>query len=243
MKKLIVCSILLSFSFYNLPQVVNANENYKISLKNNKKNNLIGNWQSLDESSIVLIVNSNTLIFNDETLNYSLSGNLIKVDSEEGVVDYPYKLNGDILTISFPTGFDMSFKKISNKKTNNNVKSNNQKNQNNQSNQNYMLQGNFCSYSSSNTYSSSYSSQNKVFFDGNGKFYYGGTETSMSADIGQYYGNSSSQNVGSYKVMGNIVYLTDSEGGQDQAQVHFTNSSGISELMYNGKLYGKGLCG
>lgn len=241
MKKLIILSILASFTFYNSFQIVNAKptQSDKLLLKNNKKNNLIGNWQSLDESSIFLIINNNNLMINNEVFNYTLSGNLIKVDSEEGIVDYPYKLNGDVLTISFPTGFDIVFKKVSNKKTNNNVKNNNQ---NNQANQNYMLQGNFCSYSSSNTYSSSYSSQNKVFFDGNGKFYYGGTETSMSADVGQYYGNSLSQNVGTYKVVGNIVYLTDSEGGQDQAQVHFINSSGISELMYNGKLYGKGLC-
>lgn len=238
MKKIILCSVL---SFNILLFSVNPSQafgnSYKITQKLSKKINLIGNWKSTDD--VLLVINNNgTLNFDGDTINYTISGNNIKVESEDGTINYPYKLIGDNLLITFPEGFEMSFKKISSKSNKLNNNNNQAKNS-----QNYILQGNFCSYSSSSTYSSSYSSQNKVFFDGNGKFYYGGGESSMSSNSGSYYGNSSSQSIGSYKISGKIVYLNNAEGETAQAQIHFVNSTGISELMYNGKLYGKGLCG
>lgn len=239
MKKLISSTISFSFVLFSICPVYSTEKDFKISKAAKKAAvNLKGSWQSQDEEAVQLIFNNNgTLTFDGDTLNYSISGNNINVETEEGIIPYPYILKGNILTVTFPEGYKMIFKKLSSQNQNVNTQNNNTN-----SSQNYLLNGNFCSYSSSTTYNSSYSSQNKVYFDGAGKFYYGGSESSMSSSVGSYYGNSGSQNVGTYKVSGKTIYLTDAQGETAQAQVHFINSTGISEVMYNGKLYGKALC-
>ena len=112
------------------------------------------------------------------------------------------------------------------------------------SGQEYLLRGNYCSYSgSSSTYSGSYSSSTRAYFDGRGRFSYG-SSTYSSGNSGTYYGEGGNQgNVGSYKVVGNNIYLTFPDGSSDVAKVNFRGNGGaITEIMYNGKLYGQGLC-
>jgi hypothetical protein len=113
------------------------------------------------------------------------------------------------------------------------------------SGQEYLLQGNLCSWSgSSSGYgNSSYSSSTRVYFDGQGNFSYS-SESSFSGDAGMAYGgNQGAGNGGTYRVMGNQVHLQFNDGTTGVAQINMQQDDGrITELMYEGTLYGAGLC-
>lgn len=242
MKKVVLFSLALVTLFLT-PSYSQAKELEKMQLSFVKKKTkvsktLIGSWVGqTDQGQVSLIFkDATTLVFDGEENAYTADAKAIKVDSEEGVIAYPYILNGNTLTVTFPEGFEIKFQRVG---TNSQTTSKNASN----SKLNYLLQGNFCSYSSSSTYSSSYSSSSKVYFDGNGKFSYGGGETSSSGNAGSYYGNSGASNIGSYNIIGTTIHLTDANGEKDTAQVHYRSSDGlINEVMYHGKLYGKALC-
>lgn len=113
------------------------------------------------------------------------------------------------------------------------------------SGQEYLLQGNLCSWSgSSSGYgNSSSSSSTRVYFDGQGNFSYS-SESSFSGDAGMAYGgNQGAGNGGTYRVAGNQVRLQFNDGTTGVAQINMQQDDGrITELMYEGTLYGAGLC-
>ena len=113
------------------------------------------------------------------------------------------------------------------------------------SGQEYLLQGTLCSWSgSSSGYgNSSYSSSTRVYFDGQGNFSYS-SESSFSGDAGMAYGgNQGAGNAGTYRVAGNQVHLQFNDGTTGVAQINMQQDDGrITELMYEGTLYGTGLC-
>ena len=108
--------------------------------------------------------------------------------------------------------------------------------------QNSKLYGTFCSYSSSGySSSSSYSSSEHVSFDGKGHYQYS-SESSYSGGGDGYYGGDGGYS-GTYRVNGNKVILTSSDGEVFVAYVHYVLSNGvITELKYDGTLYAKALC-
>ena len=113
------------------------------------------------------------------------------------------------------------------------------------SGQEYLLQGTLCSWSgSSSGYgNSSSSSSTRVYFDGQGNFSYS-SESSFSGDAGMAYGgNQGTGNGGIYRVVGNQVQLQFNDGTTGVAQINMQQDDGrITELMYEGTLYGTGLC-
>jgi hypothetical protein len=109
--------------------------------------------------------------------------------------------------------------------------------------QEHQLQGWFCHWSGSSGGGSSYSHTTRAFFDGQGSFRYG-SESSFSSGSGLGYGaDGASRNVGTYRVSGNQVYLTFSDGTTEVALVHNRGADGtITELIYDGDLYAAPLC-
>jgi len=107
--------------------------------------------------------------------------------------------------------------------------------------QNYKLYGTFCSYSSSGYGSSSYSTSEHVYFDGKGHYQYG-SNSSYSGGGDGYYGKGDVY-AGTYRIQGKKVILTSSYGEVFIAYVYFTQSNGqVTELSYDGTLFGKSLC-
>ncbi|NOZ33798.1 MAG: hypothetical protein GXO80_00685 [Chlorobi bacterium] len=104
------------------------------------------------------------------------------------------------------------------------------------------LYGTFCSYSSSGYgSSSSYSSSEHITFDGKGHYQYN-TESSYSGGGNGYYGGNGGYG-GTYRVKGNKVIITSSDGEVFVAYVYYVQSSGeITELKYDGTMYAKSLC-
>ena len=102
--------------------------------------------------------------------------------------------------------------------------------------QKYRLYGTFCSYSSSGySSSSSYSSSEQVSFDGKGHYQYGSESSYSGGGDGGYNGT--------YRLQGNKVILTSSDGEVFVAYIYYVQSSGeITELKYDGTVYAKSLC-
>ena len=215
---------------------------------------LKGTWRfSSDEGSIDLIFQSeNQLYFGGEPANYSLVQNAIRVQDEYYPVDYPFTLKGDTLNLSFPEGYQLDFIKVEGSGQNNIHGSQQNQNYNQQygqtqgnqaGGQEYQLKGKLCCYSGSSSSSSSYSSTKWAYFDGRGNFQYG-SESSFSSDAGiAYGGENNNENRGTYRVSGNFVHLTYSDGSSDRATIETRlNNGNITVLKYGEELYAKQLC-
>lgn len=202
---------------------------------------LIGRWEYTSaEGQIVLsFISENTLVYDGEQVNYYLDNGAFNVNGDYGIVAYPYTLSGNNLTISFPEGYQLTFKraqKTSGGQGTGNLSSSKGGNAG-------QLSGKLCFYSGSSTTYSSYSRMEYIYFDGNGRFQFW-KETSYSSDAGLAYGQDQDPNyVGSYSVNGNVVTMTFDSGHTNILKVHFRQKNGrITELMYKDKLYAAGLC-
>ena len=215
---------------------------------------LKGTWRySSYEGSIDLVFQSeNQLILGGEPANYSLVRNAIRVQDEYYPVDYPLTLKGDTLNISFPEGYQLDFIKVEGTgqdnirgtQQNQTYDQQHRQTQGNQAGgQEYQLQGKLCCYSGSSSSSSSYSSTKWAYFDGRGNFQYG-SESSFSSDAGiTYGGENNNEKRGTYRVSGNNVTLTYSDGSSDTAKVETRlNDGSITVLKYAEELYAKQLC-
>lgn len=112
-----------------------------------------------------------------------------------------------------------------------------------------LIQGAMCAWSSG----SSYSSSQKMFFDGKGNVSWGsemafggsikdggGNET---ATYSGYTGNQNeSSSMGRYSVQGDAVNIQWGDGTTMACTVHHRNSGRVAELMCGKKLFGGGLC-
>ena len=202
---------------------------------------LIGRWEyNSTEGNIVLsVISGNTLVYNGDQVNYSLGNGTFNVNGEYGVVSYPYTLSGDNLTISFPEGYQLTFRR-SQKTTAGQASGQHTGTQGGNVGQ---LYGKLCFYSGSSSTYSSYSRMEYIYFDGNGRFQFW-KETSYSSDAGLAYGSDQDPNyVGSYSVNGNVVTMTFDSGHTNTLKVYMRQNNGrITELMYKDKLYATGLC-
>jgi len=77
-------------------------------------NQLLGKWRAeTDFGNFDLIFHtSNRLEFDGESAGYSLLPGILRVQSEEGTIDYAYQLQGNTLVIAFPEGFQLQFKRV-----------------------------------------------------------------------------------------------------------------------------------
>ena len=76
---------------------------------------LLGTWQCVtDEGTATLVFNSETsLNYNGEEIACQLSAGVIRVEDEFlGYVDYPYTLKEGNLSITYPEGYTLTFKKV-----------------------------------------------------------------------------------------------------------------------------------
>jgi hypothetical protein len=204
---------------------------------------LLGKWrcQTAEGAAHLSFVSQNQLTFNGESSPYELSGNVIRVPGDWGIEEYRYRLEGDQLNIHWPDGSTTRC-------------------QRQQSSQPALgapsaaegfeshLQGMLCSYSASPD--GGYSTQHLLFFNGQGRFWYG-VETSW--DIPETTGIStnweSGENIGDYQVTGisrgAAVYLRFADGQVGTARVyHVYQGTEIREIFLEGpdRHYGKGLC-
>lgn len=198
---------------------------------------LLGKWDCKGgEGPAELVFNQGgKLVFDGETYGYTLSPGVIHLQTFTGASDYGYAFKGNALTVTFPDGSRLACSRREAKAGTGN------KGKDALRGGERFLRGTLCSWSGSSTYSSSYSSTMRAAFDGMGRFSYGG-ESSFSAKEGLAYSGSPSSG-GTYRVEGDNVYLTFGDGSTGTATVHFRQADGtITELMFNGKLYGSGLC-
>ncbi len=191
-------------------------------------------------------VSSSQLLFDGEPARYRLLPGMIVVEDGYGRYQYPYRLQGGSLMITFPEGATLQCQRQGGigappAPPNMNQGWGAPPAQGMDGGMAYQLSGMLCSWSGSSGYSSSYSSATRVYFDGRGSFQYS-SESSFSGDAGMAYGGSPGAN-GRYQVMGDQVLLQFSDGSQGYAQVHMRQNDGrITELMYEGTLYASGLC-
>jgi len=77
------------------------------------KESLIGAWQSEGPAGTINLIfeSKNKLIFDGEPAKYTLAPGILRVDDGDEVIDYPFILAGDLLTITFPEGIKMQFKR------------------------------------------------------------------------------------------------------------------------------------
>jgi hypothetical protein len=202
---------------------------------------LAGNWQCQGQSGPATIeFKTNSLLsFNGEEAQYALVAGAIVVQGEDGIMAYPYTLKGKNLTVTFPDGFLMRCARAQGGEAG--KKSAGAVPRQPGGEANHLLRGSLCSWSGSRSGSSSYSSSGRVSFDGRGRFVYG-SESSFSSSAGMAYGASPGSG-GSYRVIGDKVHITFGDGSTGVAAVNFRQNDGrITELMYDGKLYGMALC-
>jgi hypothetical protein len=199
----------------------------------NKK--LLGNWQYSNQygTSTLVFQSGNQLVLDGVPASYTATANIIQVYTDGQYWNYPYKLSGNVLSVTFPEGYVVNYKKTSASASSNaNIKG-----------KVYLLSGTFCSYSSSSSSYSSYSSSTKVYFDGRGSFQYK-SETSFSSNAGSYSNDGNNGvSTGKYDIKGNSIILYFPDGTTGYADVFFKQDNGsISEIKYDGTIYAKSLC-
>ncbi len=74
---------------------------------------LLGTWESRSELGVISLIfhNANQLEFDGEWTNYTLVSGAIRITEDYEYLDYPYTLEGDMLTISFPEGYQLQFQR------------------------------------------------------------------------------------------------------------------------------------
>ncbi len=221
---------------------------------------LIGSWQCQGPYGVSRLVfeSKNRLVFDGDPARYTLGAGVIRVQDEDGVENYRYTLKGNNLHITFPDGSRLQCQRTgaaglgSAKKGSAAPAGSTKKGTagavaaaDNRTGKGleWQLRGMLCSWGGSASSSSSYSRSTRVSFDGRGGFQYA-SESSFGSGAGIAYGRSpGAGNRGTYRVAGDRVYLTFSDGSSGVAQVHMRQSNGmITELKYNGELYATALC-
>jgi len=211
---------------------------------------LSGRWvfQNQQGQLVLEFLSANQLSFNGETTQYQLKEGVIQAMGDYGWIDYPYTLNQGTLTITFPDGTRLPFTKSTAAASNQqwlNQQGGNQQEMNQQSGgggSTWQLQGTLCSYSGSSGGGSSYSTTNKISFDGRGNFQYG-RESSFSGDAGIAYSGNPNAQRGTYRIEDKFVMLQFQSGESYRVAIKIRDNDGrITCLDYDGTLYATSLC-
>ncbi len=100
------------------------------------------------------------------------------------------------------------------------------------------LSGKYCYYHQSAT--GGYSGLDWAYFDGEGRFTYGG-ESSFSGDSGSGYG-SGAEGGGSYTLNGNTIVIKYDDGSGGNATVNGIDNGEVTSFYADEKLYSKAMC-
>jgi hypothetical protein len=206
---------------------------------------LSGKWffQSQQGQLLLEFISANQLSFNGETTQYQLKEGIIQAMGDSGWIDYPYILNQETLTITFPDGTRFPF--VRTLSAAGNQQGMNQQGMNQKqagAGLTWQLKGALCSWSGSSNSYSSYSRTQKIIFDGQGNFQFG-SEGSFSSNSGIAYSGNPNVETGTYSVEESSVTLRFRSGETYQVKINMRQNSGmITELMYNGTLYATELC-
>lgn len=200
-----------------------------------------GNWLCTTEYGSVSLkfLSDSQMEYDGDVLSYKVSGNTLQVMTDWGWTDYPFELNGDQLIITYPEGYRLLFNKVKTP-----ARTGSGGNAGTASAGGMYLTGTLCEYGSSSSYSSysSYSHTSRLYFDGQGNFQYG-TEQSYGGDAGIAYSDGNDVSTGTYRINGNSVQLTFSDGSAYTLQIHFVQDDGrITELKFGEKLFATALC-
>ena len=197
---------------------------------------LSGKWSAVDEGNRVYLefLSQTQLRYDGDTVEYKIIADRIRVfDVYGGYVDYPYNIKDGNLYVIFPQDYTVKFSKV--KKTSKQTRDYSKIRGDNQ-----LLQGRLCSYSSS--YNGGYSHSDRLYFDGYGK-YSSDAQTYSTGESGNYVNESASANGGSYKVVGDTIYIQTADGSSFQGKVIEQKSSGrITGINVNGNIFASGLC-
>ena len=215
-------------------QLSTAFQDKKESKKGTPGQALLGTWQATEEGETITLVfkSANILVFDGEESEYRLISGVIRVREEFGETDYPYVLKGDILTIKFPEGEQIQFRKM---KSGQGLAATSPAGGRNE---NHLLVGKFMSYSSASSMSGSSSWTMYATFDGRGNFSWS-SESAHSGEAGLAYG-ADDGNRGTYRVVGDRIIVTFSDGSTDEGVVSERFSDGsIGAFKYGGKTYAR----
>jgi hypothetical protein len=199
-----------------------------------------GKWEYKNPQGQLILefISNSELTLNGETAKYQLKAGIIQAAGEYGWIDYPYTLSKGTLTITFPDGSVIPFNRASTATATQQGIST----QRAGGGSTWQLKGALCSWSGSSNSSSSYSSTQKIVFDGQGNFQYG-RESSFSGNAGIAYSGNPNVKTGTYNIGESVVTLHFQDGDTYQVKINMRQDNGmITELMYNGTLYAKGLC-
>lgn len=188
------------------PLVFSKNEQNKKDNTNTQtpKNDIIGTWQSSDET--LIFKENGKLIYSGMEFTYKISGNLILIETQLGTSEFTFKLSGNNLTLS-AFGEDMYYTRVGN---------NNQTTQNNQQSGGRVAQelvGKWCWVNVTSTNTGGTSSEQCITLHSDGRYEYYG-ERSMSVNTESYYGGTSSQSYdeGTWSYDGQKIYWNSSRG-------------------------------
>jgi len=202
-----------------------------------QKSKLYGSWQATNGS--ITSFDRQYMTVAGSPYRYTVKGNIITVyDDMNNTMQYKYQVKGKKLYLYVEgVGTYVLTKTGSAQNTGYTKRSGNR---GGNTSANARLYGSFCSYSSS--YNGGYSTTKKVTFDGRGHYTYG-SESAYSQGGDGYSGGDGGYS-GTYKVVGNKgVILTASDGSQYRVAIYYVQNSGeITELKYDGVVYGKSLC-
>lgn len=198
---------------------------------------LLGRWscQTPEGPAQLTFVSETQLIFNGEATQYTMLQGAIRVMEEYGPAEYRYQLSGDNLVMTDPYGRASQCRRQAAAAGGMGRAGGGME---------YLLRGQLCAYTSSPD--GGYSTTQKVYFDGQGRFTTG-TETGFDIPEAVGYGLSSGEG-GSYQVTGNNrgdqIILTFPDGSVGVARVYHVGGDGvIYEVEYEGQVYAAGLCG
>jgi len=203
---------------------------------------LSGLWsfQSQQGQMVLEFISANELSLNGAKTQYQLKEGIIMAMGDYGWIDYPYTLSQGTLTITFPDGTRIPFIRPSSAAVNQQGMNLNQQTAGGSST--WQLKGALCSWSGSSNSISSYSRTQKIVFDGQGNFQYG-SESSFSSNAGIAYAGNPNIKTGTYRVNEKTITLYFQGGDTYEVKINMRQDNGmITELIYSGTLYAKGLC-
>jgi len=71
---------------------------------------LLGKWKySSPEGEMIMEINNNAMLINGQTYSYKNENNILQVFEGNTYTSYPYRLNGNQLTLIFPGGMEVMF--------------------------------------------------------------------------------------------------------------------------------------
>jgi hypothetical protein len=198
---------------------------------------LLGRWscQTPEGPAQLAFVSETQLIYNGEATQYTMGQGSIRVMEEYGPAEYRYQVSGDNLVVTDAYGRASQCQRQAAAAGGMGRAG---------SGMEYLLRGQLCAYSSSPD--GGFSTTQKVYFDGQGRFTTG-TETGFDVPEVVGYGLSSGEG-GTYQVTGNNkgdqIILTFPDGSVGAARVYHVGGDGvIYEVEYEGQVYAAGLCG